>query len=34
MDNAIEVHDVSMRFNLARERVDNLKEWVVKKIKV
>ncbi|MDY2636419.1 MAG: ABC transporter ATP-binding protein [Phascolarctobacterium sp.] len=33
MKNAIEVHNVSMRFNLARERVDNLKEWVVRKLK-
>lgn len=33
MDNAIEVNNVSMKFNLARERVDNLKEWIVKKIK-
>lgn len=32
MKNAIEVHDVSMKFNLARERVDNLKEWVVRKL--
>ena len=31
MLNSIEVNNVSMRFNLARERVDNLKEWVVKK---
>lgn len=33
MDSAVEVHNVSMRFNLARERVDNLKEWVVKKLR-
>lgn len=33
MKNAIEVQNVSMRFNLARERVDNLKEWVVRKLK-
>ena len=33
MLNSIEVNNVSMRFNLARERVDNLKEWIVRKIK-
>lgn len=33
MKNAIEVKNVSMRFNLARERVDNLKEWVVRRLK-
>lgn len=33
MKNAVEIHNVSMRFNLARERVDNLKEWVVRKLK-
>jgi len=33
MDNIIEVKDVSMRFNLSRERVDNLKEYVIKRIK-
>lgn len=33
MKNAVEIKNVSMRFNLARERVDNLKEWVVRKIK-
>lgn len=32
-DIVIEVKDVSMRFNLSRERVDNLKEYVIKKIK-
>ncbi len=30
MKNAVEVNDVSMRFNLARERVDNLKEYFVR----
>jgi len=29
----IEVKEVSMRFNLSRERVDNLKEYIIKKIK-
>lgn len=33
MKNSVEVDNVSMRFNLARERVDNLKEWIVRKIK-
>lgn len=33
MENAVEIKNVSMRFNLARERVDSLKEWVVKKMK-
>lgn len=33
MLNSIEINNVSMRFNLARERVDNLKEWIVRKIK-
>lgn len=33
MKNAVEVKNVSMRFNLARERVDNIKEWIVRKIK-
>lgn len=32
MGNAVEIKDVSMRFNLARERVDNLKEWFVRKL--
>lgn len=32
MKNAVEVRDVSMRFNLARERVDNLKEWFVRRL--
>ena len=32
-DIVIEVKNVSMRFNLSRERVDNLKEYVIKKIK-
>ncbi|WP_302610363.1 ABC transporter ATP-binding protein [uncultured Mitsuokella sp.] len=32
MENAVEIHDVSMRFNLAREKVDSLKEWFVRRI--
>ncbi|MBC5580597.1 ABC transporter ATP-binding protein [Anaerofilum sp. BX8] len=31
--NIIEVRDVSMRFNMAKERVDNLKEFFIKKAK-
>ena len=34
VDKIIEVKNVSMRFNLAKERVDNLKEYIVKKIKL
>lgn len=33
MKNAIEVNNVSMRFNLARERVDNIKEWFVRQLR-
>ena len=33
MENAVEIKDVSMRFNLSKERVDNIKEWVVRKLK-
>lgn len=33
MKNAVEVENVSMRFNLARERVDNLKELFVRKLR-
>lgn len=33
MQNAVEVHHVSMRFNLAREKVDNLKEYIVRMLK-
>ena len=33
MANAVELHNVSMRFNLARERVDNLKEYFVRMLK-
>lgn len=33
MENAVEIRDVSMRFNLAKERVDNIKEWFVRKMK-
>lgn len=32
MVNEIEVHNVSMRFNLAREKVDNIKEYIVRSI--
>lgn len=33
MEKAIVVDNVSMRFNLATERVDNLKEYIVRKLK-
>lgn len=33
LNNIIEVKDVSMCFNLAKERVDNIKEYIVKKLK-
>lgn len=33
MDKIVEVKNVSMRFNLAKERVDNIKEYIVRKIK-
>ena len=33
VEKAIIVDDVSMRFNLATERVDNLKEYIVRKLK-
>jgi ABC-type polysaccharide/polyol phosphate transport system ATPase subunit/peptidoglycan/LPS O-acetylase OafA/YrhL len=32
-ENIIEVHNVSMRFNLAKQKVDNLKEYIVRIIK-
>ncbi|WP_066460094.1 acyltransferase family protein [Anaerotruncus rubiinfantis] len=32
-ENIVEVQNVSMRFNLSREKVDNLKEYVVKMLK-
>ena len=32
MKYSVEVSHVSMRFNLAKERVDNLKEWVVRRL--
>ena len=32
MKNAVEVKNVSMRFNLARERVDSLKEYVLRSL--
>ena len=31
--NAIEVDDVSMKFNLSSEKVDNIKEYIIKTIK-
>lgn len=33
LSNIIEVKNVSMCFNLAKERVDNIKEYIVKKLK-
>lgn len=33
MNKIVEVKNVSMRFNLAKERVDNIKEYIVRKIK-
>ena len=33
MEYAVQIQDVSMRFNLAKEKVDNLKEYFVRKIK-
>ena len=32
-DHIVEVRNVSMRFNLSKEKVDNLKEYVVKFLK-
>ena len=32
-DYIIEVEDVSMKFNLAKEKVDNLKEYIIKVLK-
>lgn len=32
-ENAVEVRNVSMRFNLSKERVDNLKEYVIRLLK-
>lgn len=32
-DIVIEVHDVSMKFNLSREKIDSLKEYIIKRIK-
>lgn len=32
MKNAIEVNNVSMKFNLDRERVDNIKEFIIRKL--
>lgn len=33
MEYAVQIQNVSMRFNLAKEKVDNLKEYFVRKIK-
>ena len=33
MKNVIELENVSMMFNLSKERVDNLKEYAIKLIK-
>lgn len=33
MKNAVNVDHISMRFNLATERVDNIKEYIVRKLK-
>lgn len=33
MSSIIEVNDVSMKFNLSKEKIDNLKEYVIKLIK-
>ena len=33
MANAIEVRNVTMRFNMSKERVDSIKEYFVKKVK-
>ena len=30
MENIIELHDVSMRFNMSKERVDSIKEYIIK----
>ena len=30
---ALEVENISIRFNLSKEKVDNLKELIIKKIK-
>lgn len=33
MENMIELHDVSMRFRMANDRISNLKEYIVRRIK-
>ena len=33
MENAIELHDIVMKFRMASQKVDSLKEFVIKKIK-
>lgn len=32
-DIVIEVNNVSMKFNLSREKIDSLKEYIIKRIK-
>ena len=33
MGNAIEIKDVTMKFNMSKERIDNLKEYLIKFLK-
>ena len=33
MQNAIELNDVTMKFNMSKERIDNLKEYLIKFLK-
>ena len=33
MGNAIEINDVTMKFNMSKERIDNLKEYLIKFLK-
>jgi len=33
MGNAIEINDVTMKFNMCREKIDNLKEYLIKFLK-
>ena len=33
IENAIEVNNVSMCFNLSKQKVDNIKEYVIKALK-
>lgn len=32
-NNVVEVKDVTMRFNMSKERVDSLKEYIIKLVK-